>query len=83
MKKGKSGKFKIEDESGNPLSGVNLDVNIGGKKYVRKTNSNGEISVKMGKTGTYSAKIKSHRICDSINLKLCYFYFMQLSQMQG
>ena len=58
LKKGKSCKFKIEDESGNPLSGVNLDVNIGGKKYVRKTNSNGEISVKMGKTGTYSAKIK-------------------------
>lgn len=41
-----------------PMTNVSLDIEIGGKKYVRTTNDSGYVYVKMAKKGTYTAKVK-------------------------
>lgn len=59
FKAGKNAVFKITDESNNPLTDTNLEITLGGKKYIRKTNSNGEASLKVSKKATYTnVKVK-------------------------
>ena len=55
---GKNAVFRITDKDKNPLENLSIDINIGGTKYVRKSNENGYFTVKMSKIGTYSAKVK-------------------------
>ena len=59
FKAGKKAVFKITDESGTPLTNTNLEITLGGKKYVRKTNNDGEASLKVSKKATYTnVKVK-------------------------
>ena len=55
---GKNAVFRITNVDKNPIPSLSMDINIGGTKYVRKSNENGYFTVKMSKLGTYSAKVK-------------------------
>lgn len=68
MKKGENAVFRLVQETKEyssqtgkyeyvPMSNVKLEINIGGTKYWRTTNSSGNASVKMSKKGTYDARV--------------------------
>ena len=63
FKEGGKAAFRLVDESNKPLENVELNLDIGGTKYVRKTSKDtdklngGWVGIKISKAGKYTAKV--------------------------
>lgn len=64
LKKGNKAGWRVVDSAGDPIEGIEVDIDINGTKYVRKTSlvskntGGGYVGVKMSSKGTYQAKVK-------------------------
>lgn len=57
FKEGGKAEFRLVNEKNVAITNTELNLDIGGTKYVRKTDSSGRVRIKMSKVGKYTAKV--------------------------